>query len=306
MPAAQLCAADQQSRCGAAAGNGADRQCGARTPPWRARIELAIGPAPLMTALNMNGFSLSLIKLDAEREAALPSAGRARMHGRRRSRRIRRCGLPAPKAETPAAVGRPSQERRRREVIARRLRPADRCSRRSSTAWMPRPATATPASTVATGARSVLARLGEPAACRHAGDCCGDRRSLATAWAVRAACCCRSSSPRRARRCGDGAGLADALLAGLERMTFYGGAQPGDRTMVDALSPALHALASGRHCGLPPMRRARAPKPPRQCARRRPAGPPISATSDLEGVMDPGAHAVAEVFAAVAKVPEPA
>ncbi|RUU50275.1 dihydroxyacetone kinase, partial [Mesorhizobium sp. M2C.T.Ca.TU.009.01.2.1] len=34
-------------------------------------VALTVGPGHLMTALNMNGFSLSLIKLDAEREAAL-------------------------------------------------------------------------------------------------------------------------------------------------------------------------------------------------------------------------------------------
>ena len=36
--------------------------------------------------------------------------------------------------------------------------------------------------------------------------------------------------------------LSKALLAGLDRMTFYGGAKVGDRTMVDALEPALKAL----------------------------------------------------------------
>ena len=40
-----------------------------------AQIELTIGPGPLMTALNMNGFSLSLLKLDAERTSALLAAG---------------------------------------------------------------------------------------------------------------------------------------------------------------------------------------------------------------------------------------
>ncbi|TJV99485.1 MAG: DAK2 domain-containing protein, partial [Mesorhizobium sp.] len=39
-----------------------------------------------------------------------------------------------------------------------------------------------------------------------------------------------------------GAPLSKALLAGLDRMTFYGGAKLGDRTMVDALEPALKAL----------------------------------------------------------------
>ena len=42
--------------------------------PLAGRVRLVIGPAPLMTALNMNGFSLSLLKLDPAREAALRSA----------------------------------------------------------------------------------------------------------------------------------------------------------------------------------------------------------------------------------------
>jgi hypothetical protein len=36
--------------------------------------------------------------------------------------------------------------------------------------------------------------------------------------------------------------VAEALNAGLEQMKFYGGADEGDRTMIDALQPALAAL----------------------------------------------------------------
>ncbi|RUV86333.1 dihydroxyacetone kinase, partial [Mesorhizobium sp. M1A.F.Ca.IN.020.32.1.1] len=39
--------------------------------PLAKAVRLTIGPGHLMTALNMNGFSLSLIRLEAEREAAL-------------------------------------------------------------------------------------------------------------------------------------------------------------------------------------------------------------------------------------------
>ncbi len=35
-----------------------------------------------------------------------------------------------------------------------------------------------------------------------------------------------------------------ALKAGLDRMQQVGGARPGDRTMIDALFPALEALAA--------------------------------------------------------------
>src|SRR5262249_40678580 len=39
--------------------------------PIARQVAISIGPAPMMTALNMNGFSLSLLKLDAHREEAL-------------------------------------------------------------------------------------------------------------------------------------------------------------------------------------------------------------------------------------------
>ncbi len=42
-----------------------------------------------------------------------------------------------------------------------------------------------------------------------------------------------------------GSSLASAFMAGLERLQFYGGANVGDRTSVDALFPALKSLAAG-------------------------------------------------------------
>ncbi len=44
------------------------------------------------------------------------------------------------------------------------------------------------------------------------------------------------------QKLGQGASVAEALNAGLEQMKFYGGADEGDRTMIDALQPALAAL----------------------------------------------------------------
>ena len=40
------------------------------------------------------------------------------------------------------------------------------------------------------------------------------------------------------QKLGQGASVAEALNAGLEQMKFYGGADEGDRTMIDALQPA--------------------------------------------------------------------
>lgn len=59
------------------------------------------------------------------------------------------------------------------------------------------------------------------------------------------------------QKLGQGASVAEALNAGLEQMKFYGGADEGDRTMIDALQPATAALLANRRICRPlsPRRR---------------------------------------------------
>ncbi|WP_280563996.1 dihydroxyacetone kinase subunit DhaK [Chromohalobacter sp. 48-RD10] len=95
--------------------------------------------------------------------------------------------------------------------------------------------------------------------------------------------------------------LVDSLWQGVERMQTYGGAQPGDRTLLDALIPALQALQNDGTL-------ADAAQAARQGAAHtatlsragagRAAYVPDSA---LEGVVDPGAEAVARVFETLAR-----
>lgn len=93
--------------------------------------------------------------------------------------------------------------------------------------------------------------------------------------------------------------MRDALLAGLSRMREIGGANPGDRTMVDALMPALEALSVGL--------------PQAATAARKGADYTATITSakagrasyinseQLDGHIDPGAEAVARLFEHLAR-----
>jgi triose/dihydroxyacetone kinase / FAD-AMP lyase (cyclizing) len=88
--------------------------------------------------------------------------------------------------------------------------------------------------------------------------------------------------------------MRDALRAGLERMQQIGGANRGDRTMVDALAPALDALNVGLQ----------------EAAKAARSGADLTATmtkakagrasyisaGQLSGHNDPGAEAVARLF----------
>ncbi|MAX33724.1 MAG: glycerol kinase [Halomonadaceae bacterium] len=94
--------------------------------------------------------------------------------------------------------------------------------------------------------------------------------------------------------------LGTALAAGVEKMQAYGGAKPGDRTMIDALVPAIEAMQRGE--SLPQAAQAardgaKATAALTQANAGRSAYVPESA---LKGVIDPGAEAVARVFEALA------
>ena len=94
--------------------------------------------------------------------------------------------------------------------------------------------------------------------------------------------------------------LPEALLRGLKQMKHYGGADLGDRTLIDALQPALEAL---RDHGLDAAAAA-AKKGAEKTATMQKAGAGRSSyvnSENLEGVQDPGAVAIAEVFAALNK-----
>ncbi|WP_058912617.1 dihydroxyacetone kinase subunit DhaK [Entomohabitans teleogrylli] len=97
----------------------------------------------------------------------------------------------------------------------------------------------------------------------------------------------------------DGQPLAEALIFGLGQMKHYGGAQPGDRTLIDALEPALGALKAK---GLEAAAQAAAKGADATAEMlQASAGRSSYLSSDnLQGVKDPGAVAVAEVFAALA------
>nr|WP_299497131.1 dihydroxyacetone kinase subunit DhaK [uncultured Rhizobium sp.] len=102
---------------------------------------------------------------------------------------------------------------------------------------------------------------------------------------------------------GDGAAsglsMRDALKAGLLRMQEIGGALVGDRTMIDALAPALDALADGIRAA---AKAAREGANMTATLERAKAGRAAYINAkQLLGHVDPGAEAVARLFEYVAR-----
>ncbi|KQN49306.1 dihydroxyacetone kinase [Serratia sp. Leaf50] len=98
----------------------------------------------------------------------------------------------------------------------------------------------------------------------------------------------------------EGGNLAQSLLFGLARMKHYGGADLGDRTLIDALQPALEALdkKEGDYQGAA----AAAAKGANDTASMQKANAGRSSylnSDSLKGVKDPGAVAIEKVFSAL-------
>lgn len=266
--------------------------------PLGERVTLTVGPAPLMTALDMHGFSLSLIRLDALREAALCAP--VGPHAWPTATRV---GPPhivpvaRPTARDAAAIS--SRDARMEGIIKaaceRLVSLRDELDRLDA-----RVGDGDTGSTVALGAQSVLDRLQQlplanPSATLAA---IGDILSASMGGSSGVLLSIMFTSASQALS--SGALPAQALLAGLERMMFYGGARPGDRTMIDALEPALRTLETGDlEKAATEARKGAEGTSAMRSAR---AGRSVYLGNQIGGVMDPGAYAVAAVFATLAEL----
>ena len=263
--------------------------------PLADRIELVVGPAPLMTSLDMNGFSLSLLPLDDARRAALTRpVGPIAWPLARRVQAVELRPVPARAAAAePAPSSEPRTEARLRAILDRLLAHEAELNRLDAAIGDGDTGT-----TVATAARALLAELdalplAEPdrllaAIAERLG------RTMGGSAGVLLAIFCTAAGEAAGR----GQGWTEALAAGADRVAEYGGATLGDRTMLDALVPALDRLASEGIEAAASAARAGA-EATAAMTRARAGRAAYLAAQTLDGVPDPGAIAVMLAFEAV-------
>jgi dihydroxyacetone kinase len=256
-------------------------------------VELICGPASIMTSLNMCGFSLSLLPLDGMRRQALLAPVEPRAWPGIAGRMPRQLVTVAPD-EQPALP--PSEHRPSRAVVAavceRLISLEDELNRLDG-----KVGDGDTGSTIAAGARAILADIdGLPLADTGA-LCLAIGRTIGKAMGGSSGVLLSIlfTATGEALRAGDV--LPSALTAGLGKLKFYGGAKCGDRTMIDALEPALAALAAFGPVEASRAALAGSEGTARMVEARAGRSSYVHAAA-LEGVPDPGAIAVAEAFAA--------
>lgn len=256
-----------------------------------------IGPAPLVSALDMKGFSLTLLKLNDLFEKALHEE-------------VETLGWQKPGAFAPLRTQEhsaihdrveftPSANPQVGEYVSVVTKTLIQLENRLN-ALDAKVGDGDTGSTFAQGAREIAQRLEENNLPLN------DVSTLLLLVGERLATVMGGSSgvlmsiffTAAGQKLHDGQSLADALLSGLAQMKQYGGADLGDRTLIDALQPALETLQKN---DLQAAAQA-AQQGAEATARMGKAGAGRSSyvnKENLDGVMDPGAVAVAEVFKAM-------
>lgn len=265
----------------------------------RENIRWLIGPAPLVSALDMKGFSLSLLKLTPEFEQALQAE-------------VDTIGWQKPVAFAPLKTARykkihdsveftPSDNAQVGTLLGAALHTLTALESRLN-ALDARVGDGDTGSTFAAGARDIGQLLkNNQLPLNNTSQLLlliGERLATVMGGSSGVLMSIFFTAAGQALHAGDA--LPQALLTGLQQMKQYGGAAPGDRTLIDALQPALKALDEK---GLNQAATA-AQLGAQETAKMHKAGAGRSSyvnKENLDGVADPGAVAVAEVFAALLK-----
>ncbi|MEO1195506.1 MAG: dihydroxyacetone kinase subunit DhaK [Pseudomonadota bacterium] len=255
------------------------------------QVRWLIGPAPLMTSLDMKGFSVSLMPVSKADEAALMAPvspwawpgclpiGAVTV-------------LPLPDGLTPTQPA-PSSNEETAELI-RHCCGILIAAETDLNALDAKSGDGDTGSTLATAARALLGAM--------------DRLPLADATQLYRAIGIELSQTMGGSSgvllaiffaaAGDasasGAGMVGALKAGLDRIQQVGGAKAGDRTMIDALAPALDALPQGLEAAAAAARKGA--DVTATITRAKAGRASYIAEDKLAGHNDPGAEAVARLL----------
>jgi dihydroxyacetone kinase len=260
------------------------------------RLRWLVGPAPMMTSLDMRGFSVSLLPVTQAGEAALmaPVAPWA-WPGCLPVGAIPVEPLPDGLAPIKPI---PSRNDATRALI-------DRCCRiligaeADLNALDSKSGDGDTGSTLATAARALIGALDRlPLA---------DQTQLYRAIGLELSQTMGGSSGVLLAIFFSAAGDASAagqdpigaLKAGLDRIQQVGGARPGDRTLIDALFPALEALPAGLDAAARAAREGA--DATARITRARAGRASYLAEANLAGHNDPGAEAVARLLEALSR-----
>ncbi|MAS09234.1 dihydroxyacetone kinase subunit DhaK [Salinisphaera sp.] len=264
------------------------------------RVARVVTPAALMTSMDMHGFSVTLLPADEDFVTALESP-------------VDAIGWPG--LRTPGAIQtfepmlsehddrEPGARDSTRETLIRAVVDTLVDAKEDLDALDAKVGDGDTGTTFAAGARAVAQALddgalssGDDARLAHEiGDILA--RDMGGSSGVLLSILCTATGAALA----DGESWSAALRRGVARMQHYGGAKRGDRTLLDALIPAIDALADGADLTRA-AEQARAGADETRAMTHANAGRSAYVREDaLRDLTDPGAEAVARVWERLAE-----
>lgn len=268
--------------------------------PLAARLSHLIGPATLVSALDMKGFSLTTLQLEEAFIEAL--AAPVETQG---WQPLQRLAAPQPMTAQKVASqlqARPSQNAQAATTVNRVCQTLIDLEDELN-ALDAKVGDGDTGSTFAAGARRVKKALEEnqlplaelPTLMAVVGE------QLATVMGGSSGVLMSILFTAAGQQLEQGGSVAQALEHGLERMKHYGGAQIGHRTLVDALEPALKALAAGESLAAAAKAAQQGADATAQMQSAKAGRSSYLNQQSLNGVKDPGAYAIEKVFAALSQ-----
>ncbi|MCB1335455.1 MAG: dihydroxyacetone kinase subunit DhaK [Roseivivax sp.] len=262
------------------------------TSPIAGNLKLIVGPATMMTSLDMRGFSVSVYPLNTQDQALLtapcdPSA------------------WPGCKALKPVTViALPDGLRPIQPIPSEHKPTADfltRCCKilidaeTALNALDAKSGDGDTGSTLAGAARALIGAMNRLPLADHTQLFRAIGQELSQTMGGSSGVLLAIFFTAAGDAASSGLSMVAALKEGLNRMQQIGGAQPGDRTMVDALKPALEALES--HGLAQAAQAARKGAIHTASITKAKAGRASYINAEqLQGHIDPGAEAVARLF----------
>jgi dihydroxyacetone kinase len=266
-------------------------------------VALVFGPERLMTSLDMKGLSVSVLPVDDELLRALRSEVGPRAWPRGRAlANVEPMPLSARMDRTAPVPSAHPARRRAVETICTTFIALEA----ELDALDAKIGDGDTGSTFASAARAIAADLDRLPLADPAALCATISERLSTVMGGSSGILlsigmAAMGASLSASESGDDAAWTLALRQGLRRIQQYGGASEGDRTMLDALLPAVTALQKGEGLAAAATAAKRGADSTAAMTSARAGRASYVPESALRGVPDPGAVAMAAVLAALAR-----
>jgi triose/dihydroxyacetone kinase / FAD-AMP lyase (cyclizing) len=260
------------------------------------QISLMIGPAPLMTSLDMKGFSLSLLPLDEERsKALLATVAPGAWPAAQPIGQVRVLALPSGVTSTAY----PASTNAWRHAAIERICTALIQSEAALNALDAKIGDGDTGSTFATAANHMIASLEALPLANDSQLCHALSERLSTSMGGSSGVLLSIFLASMGTALGEAKTWPEALYHGIQQIQHYGGAAEGDRTMLDALFPAARALLAGKELAAAAAAAHAGAEHTKSIIKARAGRSSYLRADDLVDVADPGAVAVAAMFKAL-------